>query len=84
MKLTTRWPRPGERKESMTEESRSLEVSRRIGAPAERLFRILSNPQRHEELDGSDMLRGTDADRPLSGVGDTFTMKCTDSETTTS
>lgn len=50
-------------------------MSRRIAAPAERLFRILSNPQRHREFDGSDMLRGTDTDHPVSGVGDTFTMK---------
>ena len=52
-----------------------LEVSRRIGAPAARIFALLASPQRHKDFDGSDMLRGAVVDRPVSGVGDTFTMK---------
>jgi len=59
----------------MTEEGRSVEVSRRIEAPAALIFAILANPQRHMEFDGSNMLRGAVIDRPVSGVGDTFTMK---------
>jgi hypothetical protein len=59
----------------LTEESHSVEVSCRIGAPAARIFRILSNPQRHMDFDGSNMLRGADSNRPISGIGDTFTMK---------
>lgn len=59
----------------MREDGRSVEVSRRIGAPAAPIFAILANPQRHSEFDGSDMLRGSDVDRRISGVGDTFTMK---------
>jgi hypothetical protein len=59
----------------MAEESKSLEVSRRIGAPAALLFDILSNPQRHIEFDGSDMLRGAVSDGPISAVGDTFDMR---------
>jgi hypothetical protein len=59
----------------MTEESRPVEVSRRIEAPADLIFKILANPQRHVEFDGSDMLRGAVLDRPISGVGDTFMMK---------
>ena len=59
----------------MTEESHSVEVSCRIEAPAARIFGILSNPQRHMDFDGSNMLRGTDSNRPISGIGDTFTMK---------
>ena len=59
----------------MTEDSHTVEVSRRIEAPAARIFEILSNPQRHSDFDGSDMLRGADSNRPISGIGDTFTMK---------
>jgi hypothetical protein len=59
----------------MTGESSPVEVSRRIAAPAGLVFEILANPQRHMDFDGSDMLRGAVANRPLSAVGDTFTMK---------
>ena len=59
----------------MTGESSPVEVSRRIAAPAGLVFEILANPQRHMEFDGSDMLRGAVANRPISAVGDTFTMK---------
>ena len=59
----------------MAEESKPVAVSRRMEAPAAHIFEILANPQRHMDFDGSGMLRGTVLDRPLSGVGDTFTMK---------
>jgi hypothetical protein len=59
----------------MTEESRLVEVSRRIEAPVALIFEILANPQRHMDFDGSGMLRGPVSSRPISGVGDTFTMK---------
>jgi hypothetical protein len=59
----------------MTEGNKRIEVSRRIEASATAIFKILANPQRHMDFDGSDMLRGAVLDRPLSGVGDTFTMK---------
>jgi hypothetical protein len=59
----------------MTHDSKPAEVSRRIEAPAALIFEILADPQRHKEFDGSDMLRGAVSDRPISGVGDTFTMK---------
>jgi hypothetical protein len=59
----------------MSEESKPLEVSRRIEAAAGPIFEILANPQRHMDFDGSDMLRGAVLDRPISDVGDTFTMK---------
>jgi hypothetical protein len=59
----------------MSEESKPTEVSRRIEAPAAPIFEILANPQRHMDFDGSDMLRGAVVDRPISDVGDTFTMK---------
>lgn len=59
----------------MAEEGRSFEVSRRIEAPAARIFKFLAHPQRHQEFDGSGMLRGAVLDHPISDVGDTFTMK---------
>jgi hypothetical protein len=59
----------------MTEECKPLAVSRRIEAPAARIFEILANPQRHMDFDGSNMLRGAVLDGPISEVGDTFTMK---------
>ena len=59
----------------MTEETKVVEASRRIEAPAALIFEILANPQRHMDFDGSEMLRGAVVDRPISGVGDTFTMK---------
>jgi hypothetical protein len=59
----------------MAEGSKPLEASRRIEARADLIFEILANPQRHVEFDGSGMLRGAVVDRPISDVGDTFTMK---------
>jgi hypothetical protein len=53
----------------------SVEVSRRIRAPAGRIFEILATPCRHPEIDGSGMLRGAVDDRPISGVGETFTVQ---------
>jgi uncharacterized protein YndB with AHSA1/START domain len=59
----------------MAEESQRVEVSRRIEAPAARIFGILADPHRHPDFDGSGMLRGAVVDRPVSAVGDIFTMK---------
>ncbi|MDQ6947315.1 MAG: hypothetical protein M3256_13860 [Actinomycetota bacterium] len=56
-------------------EGKRVAVSRRIDAPAAVIFGILANPQRHMDFDGSGMLRGAVVDGPISGVGDTFTMK---------
>jgi hypothetical protein len=60
---------------TMAEDNKPVEVPRRIEAPAAIIFKILANPQRHMDFDGSDMLRGAVLDRPISAVGDTFTMK---------
>jgi hypothetical protein len=51
------------------------EVSRRIEAPADHIFDILANPQRHTDLDGSGMLRGAVSNEMITGVGDVFSMK---------
>jgi hypothetical protein len=52
-----------------------VELSRRISAPADRIFGVLSDPRRHVELDGSGMLRGATTDDRITGVGDVFSMK---------
>jgi len=49
-------------------------VTKRIEAPAGRIFALLADPATHHELDGSGMLRpGVDAP-VVSGVGDVFVM----------
>ncbi|WP_079063263.1 SRPBCC family protein [Streptacidiphilus griseoplanus] len=50
-------------------------VSRHIGAPPGEVFRILADPRRHPDLDGSGMLRGSALDAVISGVGDVFVMR---------
>jgi hypothetical protein len=59
----------------VAEESKRIEASRRIEASTDLIFKILANPQRHTDFDGSGMLRGAVVDAPISDVGDTFTMK---------
>src|SRR5579884_3049899 len=59
----------------MPGESKRVEVSRRIEAPAAVIFELLADPQRHVEFDGSSMAREAIFDHPISRVGDTFTMK---------
>ena len=59
----------------MATENKRIETSRRIDAPAAVIFKILADPRRHKDFDGSDMLRGAVDDLPVSRVGDTFTMK---------
>jgi len=58
-----------------TEGYEPVRVSRRIPAPAHAIFRILADPRRHLDLDGSGMLRGAVTDRPVTGVGDVFVMR---------
>jgi uncharacterized protein YndB with AHSA1/START domain len=53
----------------------AVTVSRRIEAPAETIFRVLANPARHPDLDGSGMLRSVVTNRVISTVGDVFVMK---------
>jgi hypothetical protein len=55
--------------------SDDIAVSRRIGAPAHALFRLLTDPARHPSLDGSGMLRGAVSDAPITAVGDVFVIR---------
>jgi hypothetical protein len=59
----------------LSEEYVPVTVSRRIGAPAADIFRVLADPARHFDLDGSGMLRGVVGDAVISGVGDVFVMR---------
>ncbi len=59
----------------MAEHGRTVEVSRRIDAPAGSIFAILADPRRHVEFDGSGMLRRALVDGPVAEVGDTFTVE---------
>lgn len=52
-----------------------ITVSRRIGAPATEIFRVLADPDKHRDLDGSGMLRGALPGQLIRGVGDVFEMK---------
>src|SRR5580658_1794920 len=53
----------------------TVSVTRRIEAPVERVFAVLSDPARHPSFDGSDMLRDGSANQPIQAVGDAFTVK---------
>jgi uncharacterized protein YndB with AHSA1/START domain len=56
-----------------------LSISRSIAAPAAVLFAHLARPADHPVIDGSGLVRSTDHEQVLSGVGDVFEMKmCND------
>jgi hypothetical protein len=57
------------------DEYQPVAVSRRICAPAHEIFQVLADPVRHQEFDGSDMLRGAGSTAVISGAGDVFVMK---------
>lgn len=52
----------------------SITVERTIDAPASAIFNVLSNPERHVELDGSGFVRSADRTNRIQSVGDVFTM----------
>lgn len=51
-----------------------LTVERTIPAPVDAIFDVLSNPERHQELDGSGFIRSVDHADRLQEVGQKFTM----------
>ncbi len=55
--------------------SEQIQVSGTVDASPEAVFALLSDPARHTEIDGAGMLRGLASGGPITGVGDTFTMK---------
>lgn len=57
-----------------------VSVSRKIGAPVEKLFSLLAHSASHPLIDGSGMLREAPSDVVLSRVGDVFVMKMHNAE----
>lgn len=57
----------------MTDAER-ISVTRRIPAPPERIFAVITDPHRHVDIDGSGMLLASPDARPLREVGDSFLM----------
>ena len=51
-----------------------MSATRRIAAPASKLFQIVSSPAGHVQIDGSGMLEAAPDAKPLTEVGDTFDM----------
>ncbi|SDS57561.1 SRPBCC family protein [Corynebacterium timonense] len=49
-------------------------VNRVIDAPADQIFDLLSNPERHPETDNSGMVASADQAERIKAVGDVFTM----------
>jgi len=58
-----------------SDECKPVSVSRRIGAPAADIFKLLADPNRHPEFDGSRMLRPGGNNEVIVGVGDVFVTK---------
>lgn len=52
----------------------NITVTKSVNATPEQIFALLATPVRHQDIDGSSMLRGTDTAK-VSGVGDEFVMK---------
>ncbi len=65
------------------DECQPVTVSRRIKAAAGDIFRVLADPRRHLDIDGSGMLRGAVSEVMISGVGDVFRCGCTTPSTAT-
>jgi uncharacterized protein YndB with AHSA1/START domain len=55
-------------------ENTSITVTRSVDIPAKDLFNILSNPERHAEIDGSGFVVSDDKTDRISGQGDVFRM----------
>lgn len=55
-------------------ENEKVTVERTIAAPVDVVFDVLSNPARHQALDGSGFIRGVDHADRITKVGEVFTM----------
>lgn len=51
-----------------------VSATRNIDAANETIFNVLSNPERHAEIDGSDMVRSDDKTDRITAVGQVFRM----------
>lgn len=54
--------------------SKKIQVSLVIPAPPDKIFAVLSDPARHDELDAPGMVRGVEEGQPIRAIGQTFTM----------
>ena len=54
--------------------AQAIRVTETADASAADLFAVLADPRRHVEIDGSGMLRAEVGARPLTAVGQVFTM----------
>ena len=52
----------------------SISASRTIDVPVEDIFHVLSNPDRHAEIDGSGMVQSDDKTDRITETGQVFTM----------
>lgn len=52
----------------------SITASRVIDASADAIFQVLSNPERHAQIDGSGMVRSDEKTDRITAVGQKFTM----------
>lgn len=57
------------------DECEPVSASRRIDAPVGEIFKLLADPDRHPEFDGSGMLQPGADNEVVAGVGDVFVMK---------
>ena len=55
-------------------EQTSVTVERVIDVPVDAVFDVLSNPERHPDLDGSGFVRSVDHADRIQQVGEVFTM----------
>lgn len=52
----------------------SITVERTINAPSAEIFEVLTNPERHAELDGSGFVKSDEKSNRIQGSGEVFTM----------
>lgn len=55
-------------------DNKKVNAERAIDAPVDVVFDVLSNPERHQELDGSGLVRSVDHVDRIQEVGQVFTM----------
>jgi uncharacterized protein YndB with AHSA1/START domain len=51
-----------------------ITVERTINAPSANIFEVLSNPERHVQIDGSGFVKSDEKSDRIQGTGDVFTM----------
>ncbi|WP_106348416.1 SRPBCC family protein [Antricoccus suffuscus] len=52
----------------------SISARRTVNAPADRIFAILADPARHQDIEPTDWVRDAVDSQPLTAVGDVFAM----------